>query len=134
MSDSITIPKIAYQPRDPKSYKPNIAVIGTGGISAAHLTAYKKARYNVVALCDISEAAAKKPQAEFFPEAKIYTDHKELLKRDDIEVVDITLHPQYRVPVIEAALNRRSMCSVRSLSCWIWISGQSCAISPTSRT
>ncbi len=107
MSDSITIPNIEYQPRDPKSYKPNIAVIGTGGISGAHLTAYKKAKYNVVALCDISEAAAKKRQAEFFPDAKIYTDHNELLKRDDIEVVDITLHPQYRVPVIEAALNAR---------------------------
>jgi predicted dehydrogenase len=107
MSETASISNIAYQPRDPKSYKPNIAVIGTGGISASHLTAYKKANYNVVALCDISESAAKKRQAEFFPEARVYTDPNELFRRDDIEVVDITLHPEHRGPVIEAALNHR---------------------------
>src|SRR4051794_20769674 len=107
MSETASIPNIAYQPRDPKSYKPNIAVIGTGGISASHLTAYKKANYNVVALCDISESAAKKRQAEFFPEARVYTDPNELFRRDDIEVVDITLHPEHRGPVIEAVLNHR---------------------------
>src|SRR4051812_12816891 len=85
----IAAPKLDYQPRDPKSYRPNIALIGCGGITQTHLTAYKNAGYNVVALCDVNRDNATKRQQEFYPQAKIYTDHTEVLKRDDIEVLDI---------------------------------------------
>lgn len=103
----IPAPKLPYEPRDPKSYRPNIALIGCGGITAAHLTAYKAAGYNVVALCDTHRANAKKRQKEFYPEAKVYTEAADILKRDDIEVVDIATHPPERLPLIREALNAR---------------------------
>ena len=97
-------PVLPYRPRDPEGYHPNIGLIACGGITKSHLTAYKKAGYNVVALCDLIEARAKTRQAEFYPKALVTTDYREVLKRDDIEVVDIATHPQDRLPLIEAAL------------------------------
>jgi len=103
----IEAPKLDYRPRDPKKYRPNIGLIGCGGISGAHLGAYKLAGYNVVAFCDADRSRAEAKQKEFNPDAQIYTDHRELLKRDDIEVVDIATHPPERAPLVEAALNAR---------------------------
>lgn len=100
-------PKLAYQPRDPKQYRPKIALIGCGGITATHLRAYKDAGYNVVALCDLNRENARRRQQEFYPEARVYTDANEVLRRDDIEVVDIATHPPERVPLIREALKAR---------------------------
>lgn len=97
-------PELPYLPRDPKTYRPNIGLIACGGITASHLKAYKTAGYNVVALCDLIEERARKRQEEFFPDAIVTTDYREILARDDIEVVDIATHPPERLPLIEAAL------------------------------
>jgi predicted dehydrogenase len=98
-------PDLPYRPQNPKEYRPNIALIACGGITEQHLRAYKKARYKVVALCDpdLSKAAARRKQ--FYPRAEIYTDYGEVLKRDDIEVVDIATHPEQRLAIISDALN-----------------------------
>ena len=56
---AIPAPVLPYEPRDPKTYCPNIAVIGCGGIAAHHLQAYKNAGYHVTAICDLDEAKAK---------------------------------------------------------------------------
>ena len=104
---SVTAPELPYRPRDPKSYRPKIGLIGCGGITQAHLTAYKKADYNVVALCDLVEENARRRQSEFYPDAEVYTDFRQILARDDIEVVDIATHPPERAPVIEAALRAK---------------------------
>ena len=98
-------PDLPYKPRDPERYHPNIGMIASGGITESHLTAYTKAGYNVVALCDLIEERAKKRQAQFYPKAFVTTDYRKVLERDDIEVVDIATHPQDRYPLIEAALN-----------------------------
>jgi len=103
-TSEVTAPKLAYQPRNPKKYRPNIALIACGGITHTHLNAYKSAGYKVVALCDIQRERAETRAREFYPDATIYTDYRELLKRDDIEVVDIASHPPERPPVIEAAI------------------------------
>ena len=103
----IVAPKLDYLPPMPKNYRPNIALIGCGGITQTHLSAYKNAGFNVVALCDINRESAEKRQREFYPEARIYTDHAEILKRDDIEVLDIATHPPERVPLLKDALNAR---------------------------
>jgi predicted dehydrogenase len=100
-------PDLPYRPADPKRYRPAIGLIGCGGITGAHLTAYKKAGYNVVAFCDLIEERARGRRDEYFPQADVYTDAGQLLARDDIEVVDIATHPKERVPVIEAALNAK---------------------------
>lgn len=105
-AQKITAPTLDYLPPKPKKYNPNIGLIGCGGITATHLTAYKEAGFNVVALCDVNRENAEK-RREFFPEAQIYTDHNDVLKRDDIEVLDIATHPPERVPLLKSALNAR---------------------------
>jgi len=100
----IAAPRLAYQPRDPKSYRPNIGLIACGGITSAHLRAYKAAGYKVVALCDLIEERALKRQEEFYPKADVYVDYRDVLARQDIEVVDIATHPKEREPLLEAAL------------------------------
>ncbi len=97
-------PALPYQPRDPQNYRPAIGLIGCGGITETHLKAYQKAGYNVVAFCDVREEQARQRRDEFYPEAAVYTDHRELLARSDIEVVDIATHPPERVPLIEDAI------------------------------
>jgi len=97
-------PALPYLPRDPKLYRPKIGMIGCGGITHYHLQAYRAAEYEVVALCDVNRAAAEKRQAEFFPAARVYTDHRDLLLLENIEVVDITTHPEVRAPLVEDAL------------------------------
>lgn len=100
----VPAPKLRYQPQKPKHYRPRIGFIGCGGITKAHLTAYKAMGWQVVALCDVNEAAARERQQEFYPKAEIFTDHHALLARRDIDVVDIATHPAVRVPQIEDAL------------------------------
>jgi len=101
----LTAAELPYRPRDPEDYCPAIGLIGCGGISEIHLRAYQNAGYKVVALCSRSRENADGRRAEFFPHADIYLDYRDLLARDDIEVVDITTHPQERVPIIEAAID-----------------------------
>ncbi len=100
-------PELPYKPRHPENYRPKIGMIASGGITETHCKAYKKAGFEVVALCDLIEERAKKRQTQFFPNAFVTTDYRELLKRDDIEVVDIATHPAERLPLIEAALLAR---------------------------
>ncbi len=97
-------PKLPYQPLDPERYRPAIGLIGCGGISADHLRAYRKAGYRVAALCDVVPAKAEARRDEFYPQASVYGDWRELLARDDVEVVDLAAHPAERAEMIEAAL------------------------------
>jgi predicted dehydrogenase len=103
-SRAMKAPELPYRPRDPKKYRPAIALIACGGITEQHLKAYKAAKYDVVALCDADRAKAEKRREEFYPRAEIYTDYREVLKRDDVEVVDIVTHPEERLPIIRAAI------------------------------
>jgi predicted dehydrogenase len=104
-TSTFAAPALPYRPRDPKSYHPKIALIACGGVTAYHLTAYKNAGYNVVALCDAVIEKAQARQKEFFPNAQVYTDYREVLKRDDIPVVDIATHPSERVQIIRDAIS-----------------------------
>ena len=97
-------PALPYLPIDPRTYRPRIGLIGCGGITASHLRAYRAANYDVVMFCDMIEERARARQAEFYPDAAVTTDFEELLRRDDIDVVDIATHPLARQPVVEAAL------------------------------
>ena len=97
-------PVLAYLPPRPRAYRPKIALIGCGGISEYHLRAYREMGLNVVALCDRDPARAEKRRAEFFPEASVAVDFRDVLRREEIEVVDVALHPTERVVLIEAAL------------------------------
>jgi predicted dehydrogenase len=100
----VAAPKLAYRPRDPKRFRPGIALVGCGGITKWHLTAYQNANYNVVAFCDTVLARAEQRQGEFFPDAFVTDSVQQVLERDDVDVIDITTHPPERAPLIEAAL------------------------------
>jgi predicted dehydrogenase len=100
----IAAPKLPYQPRNPKKYNPNIALIACGGITHTHLTAYKAAGYNVVAFCDCDLSKAEARRKEFYPDAMVTTDHRDILRRDDIEVLDIAAHPRERLPILREAI------------------------------
>ena len=98
---------VVYRPVDPTDYDPGIALIGCGGITEYHLQAYRDAGYRVLALCDLNREAAENRAKEYFPDADIYTDYAELLRRDDIEVVDIATHPPQRPDIVRAAIQSR---------------------------
>ena len=100
----IAAPELPYRPPVPKSYRPKIALIGAGGISFAHLDAYRRAGFDVAAIASRTMARAEARRDEFFPQAEATTDFEGLLRRPDIEVFDITPHPAERVPLVEAAL------------------------------
>jgi predicted dehydrogenase len=100
----IAAPPVAYRPEDPKRYRPKIGLIGCGGITEYHLRAYKAAGYDVAALCDRTLAKARLRQREFYPKAGVCTDYREVLRRDDIEVVDVATHPEERVAIMRAAI------------------------------
>lgn len=96
---------VHYLPSDPRTYRPEIGLIGCGGITSHHLTAYRDAGYNVVALCDVDLKRAENRRKEFFPDAAMFSDYRDLLHSETIEVVDIATHTQGRSPIIEAAIN-----------------------------
>jgi len=101
---TIVAPPLPYRPRDPKGYRPRIALIGCGGITESHLSAYSKAGYSVLALCDLLRERAEQRRRQFFPKAQVYTDYHDVLARNDIDVVDIATHPEQRLPIIRDAL------------------------------
>jgi predicted dehydrogenase len=100
----IPAPELTYKPRNPRHYNPPIGLIGCGGIAQHHLAAYRKAGFNVVALCDLGESRAVALRDKFYPEAKVFTDHGGLLGRGDIEVVDVATHPHQRLAILDEAL------------------------------
>ncbi len=97
-------PDLPYRPRVPVNAGVGIGLIGCGGITQSHLQAYKKAGYRVVALASRSRERAEARGAEFFPEAAVFTDWRELLRRDEVDVADIATSPEVRGPIIKAAL------------------------------
>ena len=101
---AVELPQLPYLPSDPKKYRPKIGLIGCGGITEYHLQAYQAAKYDVAALCDINLPSAVQRRDEFYPDAELFVDHRDLLKLPEIEVVDVTTHPEVRPPIIEDAL------------------------------
>lgn len=101
---TITPPPIDYLPPRPKNYQPKIGLIGTGGISDFHLKAYKTCGWDVVALHNRTKSKAEEKRESFFPDAVVTDSYEEILKNSEIDVVDITPHPEDRIPIVRAAL------------------------------
>jgi UDP-N-acetyl-2-amino-2-deoxyglucuronate dehydrogenase len=73
-----------------------VAVVGTGSISQAHIQGYLEfpERCKIVALVDIYPEKAKEKKERFkLEEAEIYSDHKDILGREDIDLIDICTPP-----------------------------------------
>jgi predicted dehydrogenase len=104
IAKKLAFPNLPYLPRDPKKYSPEIAIIACGGITKHHLIAYKAAGYRVTALCDLHVENAEKRRIEFYPEAQVFSNYREVLKNPKIEVVDVTTHPDIRPAIIKDCL------------------------------
>ena len=65
----------------------NIALIGTGFIGKQHIEAIRRIPYtNIVAIADCNEAGLKQA-SEDFGITNTYTDYREMLEKEDIDVV-----------------------------------------------
>jgi predicted dehydrogenase len=103
-SCGIAAPDLAYLPRLPKQYRPKLGLVGAGGVTEYHLGAYRKLGLDVAAICDVNLERARKRRDQFYPNAAICDDFQDVLRRDDIQVIDLALHPEHRIPPLEAAL------------------------------
>jgi hypothetical protein len=103
-SAEVAAPDLPYRPPMPRDLGQRIALIGAGGISAAHLAAYRSAGFNVAVICSRNRAKAEARRDEYFPDAEATDDVQRTLARDDIAVVDLTPHPAERLALIQTAL------------------------------
>jgi len=84
--------------------KVRIGIVGVGLIGQTHLSNYAKIQdAEVVAVCDINEQAAQAVASQFGI-SDVYSDFRELLKRDDIDAIDVCLHNNFHAPVTNEAL------------------------------
>jgi predicted dehydrogenase len=76
-----------------------IGIIGCGRIArGVHLPAYRTAGYKVVAAAEVRQDALDEVRSTFnIPH--LYTDYQELLKRDDVQVVDVAVPSPQHVEV-----------------------------------
>ena len=81
-----------------------IGMIGCGQIAKIHLGHYDKIpEAEIVAVCDIDEAEARRVAAEReIPQ--VFTDYREMLAVDEIQSVDVCLHNHLHAPVTIDAL------------------------------
>lgn len=87
-----------------------IGIIGCGQIAQQHLQTYKEIpEATVVACADVFPAAADKSAATFgIP--NVYYSAQELLKRDDLDAVDVCLHNNFHRAGVEAVLAAGKHC------------------------
>lgn len=90
----------------------HIAIIGTGGISNAHIGAYLKfpERCKIVALVDIVPEKAEQMKARYgLTDARVYASHKDILGRDDIDLADVCtppyVHASISIDCLRAGMN-----------------------------
>lgn len=82
-----------------------IGIIGTGGISRAHVQGYRQQGTHVrlVAVADLDEARAKAAAQEWGVE-RVFTDYRELLALDEVEAVSVCTYNQAHCAPTVAAL------------------------------
>lgn len=75
--------------------KLGVAILGTGAIARTHINGYKhfSDRCEIRALCDVFPEKAKTLVRELRLGADVYANYKEMLLRDDIDIVSICLPP-----------------------------------------
>jgi len=100
----IPAPELDYLPPMPRNKSMPIGLVGAGGISFAHLDAYKKRGFNVVAIADrhLDRAAARRDA--FYPNALATDRIEDVIGAAGVQVVDITVHAKDRAELIRRAL------------------------------
>lgn len=82
-----------------------VGLVGVGGISGAHIPAWEEmADAELVALCDI-----RPERMEKFEDKHCYTDFDEMLKNEELDILDICLptylHADFAVKAMEKGIN-----------------------------
>jgi len=101
----VEAPDLPYRPPMPRDRSVAIALVGAGGISAAHLDAYKRHGLNVVAVCSRDLDRARARRDAYFPAARVTDDFDSLLSDPTLSVLDLTAHPDVRLELMRRALN-----------------------------
>ncbi len=102
----IEAPVVDFLPKMPAKNRTAIAVIGAGSVSEFHLKSYREFGFNVFAIADRNIEKARDRRDEFFPQAIVFDDYRELLEQKEIEVVDVTTHPTDRVTIMQDAIGQ----------------------------
>ena len=78
-------------------------IVGCGGISRSHATAYANLKdVELVALCDIQPAALH-TRADEYAVSNRYTDFREMFEKEALDVVSVCTHAPLHAPVAIAA-------------------------------
>lgn len=80
-----------------------IGIIGAGGMANYHVPGFRQAGAEVVALCDVSEAAARRA-ADKHGIARIFTDVAELLRLPGLDAVSVIVPNKFHAPLALQAL------------------------------
>ena len=72
-----------------------VAILGAGDIANVHIEAYKQleGRCKVVAIADLFQDKAQEKKEKYGLDCEVVGDYKELLDRDDVNLVSICLPP-----------------------------------------
>src|SRR5690348_2620683 len=83
----------------------NVALVGAGNIASHHVPAYRQFAdaVELVAVCDLDEALARKRAAEVGVE-QVYTDVDALLHDVACDALDICTTPDQHAPIAFAAI------------------------------
>ena len=83
-----------------------VGIIGAGMISHRHMTIYTHIpNAKVVAVSEIDPAKLKAFGERYgIPEENLYQDFREMLKRDDLDTIDVCVHNNLHAPVSIAAM------------------------------
>jgi predicted dehydrogenase len=101
----VEAPDLPYRPPMQRDRGISIALVGAGGISAAHLDAYARHGLNVVAICSRDLERARGRRDAHFPNARVTDDLGILLSDPNVRVLDLTAHPDVRLDLMRRALN-----------------------------
>lgn len=89
----------------------NIAIVGIGNISPKHIEGYMEFndRCKIVALVDIYPEKAEAAKEKYKMDAEVYSSHKEILSRKDIDLVSICTppytHKEISIDFLENGIN-----------------------------
>jgi len=87
-----------------------VGIIGTGTISNMHMRKYSyMPNVKVVCAAEIDEAKLK-AWGERYGVTELYTDFREMLKRDDLDVVDVCAHNNLHVPLAMSVMKAGFNC------------------------
>jgi predicted dehydrogenase len=91
----------------PKRKDWRIGIVGFGGIArGAHAPAYKEVGFPVVAIAD-PDPNAQKEAKDRFGIKRAYTDYRDLIADDEVEVIDLCTQPTIREEVVLTSANAK---------------------------